>query len=188
MATDVDKQDTPTTAPEVMKGCGRLTTHPFGSTGICGERGVFCNDCLSAEVARLSPFATDTPTTADLDSLRMKNWETNISGMELATSLAKRGVEIREDECVTGSLFFNDTIKLVVEFAALTKQLEQAERQRETYKNIIERGKHEFDSCVCRFEEDGETPVAECSIHAAMRSQLEQAHRDIDKYKGFCGL
>lgn len=68
-----------------------------------------------------------------------------------------------------------------VERDALLSAFNTIAQQRETIERLehtIKRGRHDFDSCICRFEADGETPVTECSIHAALRQTVERLGQD----------
>lgn len=41
-------------------------------------------------------------------------------------------------------------------------------------------------SCACRFDEDLETPIAECAVHAAVRAELQRKDEELNKANEDC--
>jgi len=66
----------------------------------------------------------------------------------------------------------NRIAELQTENEALTTKLEQAEQYIKTVEELYSKNRHDAESCCCRFEEDGETPAIECSIHAAQTQRI----------------
>ena len=54
---------------------------------------------------------------------------------------------------------------------AAIDELNALEAENEQLKETIARNNN---GCLCRFEEDGETPMIECSVHAEQRAEVER--------------